>query len=136
VAGRPKAKPKRRKPPPREGQTPRDGHAHFAQLRNRVEGEITKGWNGQYHPLPDALQAAVPLWQLQFMHLTFDERSEIAKESSRVLMETGEAFLVRIKGKTAQAFNAIAKALAVLSFQPGGVRAFGMHWEAQAATEC
>ncbi|MEK6609189.1 MAG: hypothetical protein AABZ30_16140 [Myxococcota bacterium] len=34
-------------------------------------------------------------------------------------------------GEVADLFNRTAKAIAVLSFAPGGVTVFGQHWEAQ-----
>jgi hypothetical protein len=33
------------------------------------------------------------------------------------------------KGESAKAFNALAKGLACLAFAPGGVNAFGGHWQ-------
>lgn len=43
----------------------------------------------------------------------------------------GDNILFRSKksGETAKAFNALAEALAFLSFAPGGVKLFGCHWE-------
>jgi hypothetical protein len=32
-------------------------------------------------------------------------------------------------GETAKVFNALAESIGVLSFAPGGVTAFGNHWE-------
>lgn len=40
-----------------------------------------------------------------------------------------EAILVKIPGKTREAFSDLAMALAIMSFAPGGVRFLGMHWE-------
>jgi hypothetical protein len=98
-------------------------------LRNHVVGPITKGLGGKYHVLPDMLSVAVPLWQLEFRELTHDERSAIAQESLDTLMRCGEAIIHRIEGKTAEAFNALARGIACLSFVPGGVECFGQHFE-------
>ena len=39
-------------------------------------------------------------------------------------------FRSRQKGDSAKAFNLLAKALAAMSYFPGGVRAFGLHFDA------
>lgn len=95
------------------------------QLRNHVVA--TKGLDDKL--LPTMLGVAVPLWQLQFRELTSEERSDIAQESLDTLMRAGEAILYRVEGKTAEAFNALARGIACLSFAPGGVDAFGQHFE-------
>jgi hypothetical protein len=38
-------------------------------------------------------------------------------------------FKSKIKGETAKQFNKTALAIAVLSFQPGGIEIFGLHFE-------
>jgi hypothetical protein len=53
---------------------------------------------------------------------------------SAVLGERGDVLLFGAgkkgkKGEVAEIFNGLARALAVLSFFPGGVTLFGSHWE-------
>lgn len=88
------------------------------------------------HTLPIALAAAVPLWiyELQARGGPGLDDWDEAREFSQVLAEKGDKLLFRSEkeGETAELFNRLAKALAVLAFAPGGVRAFGEHWEAKA----
>jgi phosphopantothenate synthetase len=41
-------------------------------------------------------------------------------------------FRNRRDGSTARAFNQLGRTLAALAFSPGGISAFGQHWEATA----
>ena len=84
--------------------------------------------------LPDALSAAVPLWMLRFQGYSAEERQE---EIDRLNSE-GVDFCMRMEyvlhkgpkpGDSAKAFNDLAKTIALLSFAPGGVSAFGSYWE-------
>jgi hypothetical protein len=52
-----------------------------------------------------------------------------------VLAEKGDVLLFgsKQKGQAADLFNRLARAIAVLSFCPGGVHLFGRHWQAPAA---
>ena len=79
------------------------------------------------------LELSVPLW---IEHLkrepwkSIDERrdtlvSMIAAHGDDILYRS------RKKGDTANAFNALAETVAILSFAPGGVTAFGLHFEAE-----
>ncbi|MFL6600788.1 MAG: hypothetical protein ACJ8R9_05600 [Steroidobacteraceae bacterium] len=54
-------------------------------------------------------------------------------ELSRVLSHDGDQILYRSKkpGATARAFKALVGAIAALSFAPGEVRPFGMHWKSR-----
>jgi hypothetical protein len=81
--------------------------------------------------LTAALGAAVPLWVREFRTRPWSEISAIAKECGDIVASKGDNILFRSKkkGETAEAFNALAKALAVLSFSPGGVTFLGEHWE-------
>jgi len=87
--------------------------------------------NGMY--LKSCLSAAVPLWILSFKDKTFTELQAIADECTPILTEHGDDILFRseIKGGSALAFNALAKSIACLSFAPGGVDTFGLHFEAK-----
>lgn len=79
-----------------------------------------------------SLAAAVPLWIAEFKKLTHDQRAQIAKDAAQVVAEKGDVlqFGSKTKGAAANAFNQLARGIAVLAFQPGGITAFGMHFEA------
>jgi len=54
-----------------------------------------------------------------------------ARVCAGVVAGQGDLVLYRSKrpGVTAEAFNRLAEGLACLAFQPGGVTAFGLHFE-------
>lgn len=86
------------------------------------------------HPLLIALGAAAPLRILQLEHMT-DAEFEDAWRRWRDEGLTSEAFASEATlyrsarhGQSAEAFNVLAKVIAVLSFAPGGVEAFGQRW--------
>lgn len=83
--------------------------------------------------LKSALSAAVPLWIDELSGLPWDEIQSIAHGCSQHIAEHGDNILYRSKkeGKTAEAFNALAKGIARAAFAPGGVTIFGMHFEAR-----
>lgn len=83
--------------------------------------------------LKELLQTAVPLWTIRFKDLSWEDLKRIMRESEKVLEESGEfaTFAQFKKGETAKAFNAIAKAIAALSFVPQGIDIFGLHFEAR-----
>ena len=84
--------------------------------------------------LTDTLSAAVPLWIEVMKKLSWEERKKIASECSQIAVaEHGDNILFRghKEGETAAAFNALARGIAVLSFCPGGVTLFGMHFETE-----
>lgn len=83
-----------------------------------------------FHPLPMALEAAIPFWVLELQ-----KRSDIweyiqrkAPEASHALASRADNLLFRSKkkGETAELFNTLAEAIAFLSFLPGGVTVFGV----------
>lgn len=80
-----------------------------------------------------SLSAAVPLWIEELRHLPWSEIETLAKECSQVIAEKGDIIQYRSpkQGETAKAFNSLAKGIAALSFAPGGVKVFGMHFEAK-----
>lgn len=84
--------------------------------------------------LATSLSAAVPLWIEEFVQkgYSFADVTKIASESCQMIAEKGDLILFKSKkkGETAAAFNALAKGIAALAFVPGGVRTFGMHFEA------
>lgn len=77
-----------------------------------------------------SLAAAVPLWIPRVARLSHAERAARAGELAQVIAEHGDDVLYRghKSGDSARAFNAVAEALAIGAFQPGGVTAFGEHF--------
>jgi len=86
-----------------------------------------------------ALSAAVPLCIQEIDAKggpSVDDFSE-ASQFSQVLGEKGDVLLFgsKKKGEAADLFNRTAKAIAVLSFVPGGVTLFGCHYESKMGAE-
>lgn len=83
--------------------------------------------------LQSALQAAVPLWAELLKRQPWAQVQGRAKECGQMIAEHGDHILYRSKkkGETASAFNALAEGIAALSFCPGGVTTFGLHFENQ-----
>jgi len=79
--------------------------------------------------LETTLDAAVPLWIHQFRDLPEEERMEMIGEISPGFAERMEYLIHKKEGETADAFNDLARAIALMSFLPGGVTCFGRHWE-------
>ncbi len=79
------------------------------------------------------LEAAVPLWIEDLKALPMATVLEIAAHDGQVIAEKGDVlqFGSKRKGEAAEAFNALARGLAALSFSPGGVRFVGQHWESR-----
>lgn len=77
------------------------------------------------------LQAAVPMWVEEFKNRPFAQLHEIAARAAEVIAEKGDVlqFGSKRKGEAANAFNALARGLAALSFVPGGVTFSGLHFE-------
>jgi len=82
--------------------------------------------------LAAALGAAVPIWVDQIVREGWsDERRRCeAEECATVVASRGDVILFRSakRGETAAAFNALAKGVALLSFQLGGVVCFGTRY--------
>lgn len=81
-----------------------------------------------------SLSAAVPLRIMEYKQRdgpTEDDYTRV-RAFAWVLGEKGDILQFRgaKKGETAEVFNGLADALAVLSFCPGGVKFRGEHWEA------
>ena len=79
--------------------------------------------------LQSALLAAVPLWVWEMMEWPEEQVRRTALNSMNMIAEHGDALICREKGRSAEAFNALAKGIASLSFCPGGVTTFGMHFD-------
>jgi hypothetical protein len=87
--------------------------------------------------LKATLEAAVPLWIAQLRTRPWADIQARAATAAQVIAEKGDVILYKskTKGESARAFNALAEGLAILAFAPGGVRAFGLHFEAKHAAE-
>lgn len=83
--------------------------------------------------LRTALSAAVPLriLELKVRGGPDDFDRERVQGFSDILGSRGDQLLYRSKkkGETAEMFNGLADALAVMAFVPGGVKFLGMHFE-------
>lgn len=86
------------------------------------------------------LELAVPLWVQRFR----DEGKSLrrllgeAQACADLVAEKGDLLQFSGKEKSAkedckEAFNALAKGMAISSFMPGGVKAFGLHFESDPA---
>ena len=78
-----------------------------------------------------ALSCAVPLWIMRFKQQPWSYVEQRAHECAQIIAEKGDIIMFRskVKGETAKAFNALAEGIACLSFAPGGVTTFGLHFE-------
>lgn len=83
--------------------------------------------------LVTCLDVAVPLWIEKLRELTAESRIERARICSDAIAFKGDVILFKSKkkGETAEAFNRLAEGIACLAFAPGGVKAFGRHWNAR-----
>ncbi len=83
--------------------------------------------------LHEFLATAVPLWILQLQNLDDAvfrvtwRRWLVQAEASGVFAESA-LFASGKESRPATAFNAMAQAIAALSFLPGGCRLFGQEW--------
>lgn len=90
--------------------------------------------------LVTTLLTAVPLWYVELgLPKTLPEffkSGELGKIAETVAFK-GDLILFSggKKGETAEAFNALAKGMAILSAVPGGCDSFGYHWENGSATK-
>lgn len=75
-----------------------------------------------------ALQAAVPLHTQTLIDLPFGVLQRITTECAQIVASKGDVLMYGGRG-CAEAFNALARGIAALSFQPGGVTFLGDHWE-------
>lgn|GEM_PF-5623453 len=79
--------------------------------------------------LSTSLSVAVPLWieEIKQGYIPYIT----PKEAADIIVEKGDNLLFRSKKKdvTAELFNILAQFIAIMSFIPGGVTAFDIHWE-------
>lgn len=78
------------------------------------------------------LPMAVTMRIMDFKKLPWEQVKARATEASNVIANHGDniLFLGPKKGDTAKAFNKLAEGVAALSFVPGGITVFEMHFEA------
>lgn len=78
----------------------------------------------------DTLEVAVPLWIARLREVPWTLIDARREPCMMMIAEHGDDILFRSKkpGNTAKAFNALAEAVAILSFVPGGVKVFGREW--------
>lgn len=78
------------------------------------------------------LQAAVPLWQVEVRKKSWGELKSRLPILIEDLAFEGDSVFWRAKQaeKSAEIFNSLAEAIAILSLCPGGVDAFDLHFEA------
>lgn len=76
------------------------------------------------------LQCAVPLRIDEFKHVPWSVLDAKRASLTNIIASEGDNILYKSKrpGQTAKAINTLIDTLAILSFAPGGVKAFGVHW--------
>lgn len=83
------------------------------------------------HPLPVMLPFLVQMAVLDVREWTPDQRIEYARARAQTIAEKSDTLLFgsKTKGEAGGLAAELARAIACLSFQPGGVRLFGYHWQ-------
>lgn len=76
-----------------------------------------------------ALEVAVPLRIEEIRDWTHEQRAERASDVATIIASHGDDLLYGGKN-CANAFNALALGLACLAFSPGGVKLFGLDFQA------
>lgn len=114
----PKAKPKSSKRP-RKGKAP-----SVAPAGSGIRPSATL--------LPDMLQMAVPLWVRKVRGYSDAERAVRLKAVVDIVAFQGDILLFgsKTKGAAGNVFNHLAEGIALLSLVPGGVKTFGMRFDA------
>ena len=86
--------------------------------------------------LTTSLEVAVPMHIMELVTREPAELVAIARQCADVVAAHGDDILFRSKrkGATAEAFNALARGLAVLAYSPGGVDFAGLHFESTMTT--
>ncbi len=81
--------------------------------------------------LREMLGIAVPIWIERLRGSSFEERALRGRSCGRHIAAHGDHILFRTEGQTALAFNKLAHGIACCAYQPGGIRIFGLHFEAE-----
>lgn len=97
--------------------------------------------SSQHHPLSMMLAVAVPLHILQIKERggpTMQEFQDLANLDP-VLERADSLLLYRGKetkpGQIAEAFNELARGIAIMSFVPGGITVFNQHYQSTSEAE-
>jgi hypothetical protein len=82
--------------------------------------------------LVSSLEVAVPVWIERLRTESWESIDRRRPSIVNMIVAHGDDILYKSKkpGETAAAFNALAEGIAMLAFLPGGIRAFGLHFEA------
>lgn len=85
------------------------------------------------HSLPLMLPGLVEIAILIVSDWTPDRRIEYARGRAQSIAEKSDVLMFGSKknGEAGQLIAELAKVVACLSFQPGGVKLFGHHWQAE-----
>jgi len=75
------------------------------------------------------------MWIERLRGSSFEERHAYARSAARHIAAYGDNLLWRSDGKTALAFNKLAQGIACAAYQPGGIRTFGLRFEATPCAE-
>lgn len=74
------------------------------------------------------LAVAVPMWIQRVRSWSPERRRTESESAAQIVAEKGDVLMYSGKG-CAEAFNGLAKGLAILSFAPGGVKFCDERWE-------
>ncbi len=83
------------------------------------------------HPLPVMLPALVEMALQDVRRWTPEQRIEYARSRAQTFAERSDTLLFgsKTKGEAGGLAADLARVIACLSFQPGGVTLFGCHWQ-------
>ena len=100
--------------------------------REQSSRDAVEAFNREQPALLPCLRIAVAMCIVKFQQVALCVVVDRARDLADVVASEADVLFRPGKpGQTARAFNALAEGLAALSFQPGGVRFLGMHFEAQ-----
>lgn len=85
------------------------------------------------HPLPTMLPFLVEMAILDVREWTPEQRIGYARARAQTFAEKSDTlmFASKTKGEAGQLAGELAKVIACLSFQPGGVKLFGCYWQSE-----
>lgn len=87
------------------------------------------------HPLPTMLPFLVQMAILDVRLWSPERRIEYARARAQTFAEKSDTLMFgsKAKGEVGQLMGELATVIACLSFQPGGVKLFGCHWQSKAS---